>query len=80
MMHMADEPLLVVNPATDRAFRDFVQQAAVSLEHAAPADLERRLRARYPRAVARARDLHGEALRVWYVYRDGHWVLPGPTG
>ena len=81
MMDMGNQPFLVVNPATDRAFREFAEQAAVTLEHAAPpADLERKLRARYPRAVARARDLHGEVLRVWYVYREGYWVLPNPTG
>jgi len=80
MIDMGEQPFLVVNPATDRAFREFAEQAARSLERAGPADLERTLRARYPRAVARARDLHGEALRVWYVYREGHWVSPGATG
>ena len=80
MTHMGDQPFLVVNPATDRAFRDFAEQAVKSLGAAAPADLQRKLRARYPRAVARARDLHGEALAVWYVYREGYWVLPGSTG
>jgi hypothetical protein len=81
MIDMGDRPFLVVNPATDQAFREFAEQAAVGLEHAAqPAALQGKLRARYPRAVARARDLHGEALRVWYVYREGYWVLPAPTG
>ena len=28
----------------------------------------------YPDAVVRARDLDGEALSIWYVYRDGHWT------
>jgi hypothetical protein len=69
-------PILVVNPATDRAFRDFAEDAVQRLERSAPAELQRKLRARYPDAVARARDLHGESAVVWYVYRDGHWVMP----
>ena len=38
------------------------------------ADLQRRLRAWYPNAVVRPRDLANEQSNVWYVYRDGHWI------
>jgi hypothetical protein len=30
----------------------------------------------YPRAAVHARDLAGELIPVWYVYRDGHWTDP----
>ena len=66
-------PTLIVNPRDDEAFARFVlgiQAAGVD----GPGDLELRLRQRYPDAVVRLRDLHGETFTIWYVYRDGHWV------
>ena len=83
MTHMGDQwygPVLMVNPASDRTFREFAEQVVERLDGAVPADLQRQLRARYPKAVARARDLHGEAVAVWYVYREGHWILPASSG
>jgi hypothetical protein len=71
-------PVLAVNPATDEAFRTMAEDALRHLHRRAPADLQRLLRVNYPNAVARARDLHGEAVAVWYVYREGHWVSPSP--
>jgi len=36
--------------------------------------LQRRLRDRFPRAIVRPRELAGERLEIWYVYRDGRWI------
>ena len=71
----ADRPTLVLNPPDDRDFEAFV---TAMVETAAGAvQLEAGLRTRYPRAIVRPRDLAGERIQVWYVYRDGHWVRPG---
>ena len=40
--------------------------------------LQAALRVRYPDAVVRARELSGEFLEIWYVYRDGHWTRSRP--
>ena len=67
---------LFLNPTDDEQFvgrvNDLMAAGATD-----PDDLERRLRAWYPDAVVRPRDLANERSNVWYVYRDGHWV---PTG
>ena len=70
-----DLPTLVVNPLDDAAFG---LAALVAARDGAqtPAALQASLRIDYPDAVVRARELMGEQGRVWYVYRDGHWVLP----
>ncbi|HET7030115.1 MAG TPA: hypothetical protein VFI34_06365 [Candidatus Limnocylindrales bacterium] len=69
-----DRPTLVVNPPDDGDFESFVAELVETTR--ASQQLEHRLRARYPRAIVRPRDLAGERLQVWYVYRDGHWVRP----
>jgi hypothetical protein len=68
-------PVLITNPANDARF---AEEAHALLEDGAetPADLERSLRQRYPRAVVRARELSSEPSDVWYVYRDGSWTPP----
>jgi len=64
---------LIVNPRNDAAFTSFVQEIqAEGVE--GPDEMELRLRQRYPEAVVRLRDIHGETFTIWYVYRDGHWV------
>ena len=70
---MAVRPTIVRNPPDDRAFEE---QINTLLDDAAddPAVLQQRLRKLYPRAVVRPRELAGEPLTVWYVYRDGRWV------
>ena len=67
------KPTLIVNPATDRVFAAF---AAVLVDHGASTigDLERRLRTIYAKATVHLRELTGEAVVIWYVYRDGRWV------
>ncbi len=67
---------LIVNPRDDAAFVDYVETADDGT--GSPAELQSRLRERYPEAVVRARDLDGELHKIWYVYRDGHWT-PSPT-
>lgn len=72
---MTSRPALIVNPRTDEAFVELVEQ--LSNGAATPADLQVALRGSYPQAVVRARDLSSESLAVWYVFRDGHWVGTG---
>ena len=69
-----DRPTLVLNPPDDRDFEAFV--TAMVKTSAGPTKLEQGIRARYPHAIVRPRDLVGERVQVWYVYRDGHWVRP----
>jgi hypothetical protein len=70
------KPTLVVNPSDDEVFAKFAQ---LLIDHGAASteELESRLRALYPRAAAHARELAAEAVKVWYVYREGHWVARG---
>ncbi len=69
-------PTLVLNPPDDDAFR---ASAEGLLEDGVgdPADLQARLRERWPDALVRPRELAGEQAQIWYVYRDGHWVRSG---
>jgi hypothetical protein len=72
------KPTLVVNPADDGVFAAFahvlVHDGAASI-----GELERRLRATYPQAAVHARELAGEPIVIWYVYRDGHWIDSRPV-
>ena len=67
------KPTLVVNPDDDDVFatyaRVLVEDGAATIE-----EFERRLRTMYPGAAAHRRELVGEAVLIWYVYRDGYWV------
>ena len=66
-------PTLMINPTSDETFKRATRSAS---DEAAGdiRDAQRRLRRSYPRAVIRARDLAGESIVVWYVYREGVWV------
>jgi hypothetical protein len=68
-------PTLVVNPVTDRTFGAFAErqldEGAATVE-----ELQVRLRVHYPHAAVRRRELAGEPIIIWYVYRDGHWTNP----
>ena len=72
------QPILVINPRSDAAFRNHVNELLDGLEQ--PEDLAKRLRARYPNVVVRPRELSGERTAVWYVYRDGRWTGGVATG
>ena len=67
------KPTLIVNPVTDR---EFVAAAEGHLAAgvATPGELQARLRVGYPQTVVHARELSGEPVTVWYVYRDGRWT------
>lgn len=70
-------PILVLNPRQDGAFGGAAQTL---LDHDGPSleALQSSLRQTYPNTVVRARDLSGEAIVTWYVYREGHWINSGP--
>lgn len=73
-MHEPDHrPTLVLNPPEDEEFAVF---ATRSLNGGTmdPAELQRRLRSRFPDSVVRPRGLSGERTEIWYVYRDGRWI------
>jgi len=72
-------PTLVINPMTDRAFVALAEQLAEDGVSTTDA-LQGALRVRYPRAAVHARDLTGEPITMWYVYRDGHWTNPQEAG
>jgi hypothetical protein len=67
-----------VNPRDDVDFVALVDRLSASLDR--PEDLQRLLRATYPRAVVRVRGLSGDLPAVWYVYRDGSWTPPERGG
>jgi hypothetical protein len=66
-------PVLILNPRADERFTERAHEA-LARGAASPMQLQAALREVYPRAIVRARDLSGEPVVVWYVYRDGHWV------
>jgi hypothetical protein len=66
-------PMIVANPRGDSRFRALIDRVLMA-GGGEPQDLEATLRGRYPAAVVRRRELAGENLEVWYVYRDGHWI------
>ena len=66
-------PIIVANPPADAEFGSLIERSLLA-GSAEPQDLEAVLRTRYPQAVVRRRELAGESLDVWYVYRDGHWI------
>jgi hypothetical protein len=66
-------PTLVLNPPGDAEFAAYASQMLNGgvIDHA---ELQRRLRERFPRAIVRPRELAGERAQIWYVYRDGRWI------
>ena len=65
-------PILIINPRSDVAFVSLAE-ACFNAGGDRPMDLEEQLRERYPHAVVRERNLHGE-VPMWYVYREGAWI------
>lgn len=66
-------PIVILNPRSDARFLEFVSElmdGAVG----EPSELQAGLRAEFPAAVVRRRELSSESTEVWYVYRDGHWT------
>ena len=62
----------VINPRSDEEFVARVQTEGPASSSAEA--LQARLRADYPKAVVRPRQLEGEREEIWYVYREGSWV------
>jgi hypothetical protein len=61
-------------PSADEAFAREVRTTAAAGGAAAPEELQRMLRSRFPRAIVHQRELSGEARPTWYVFRDGRAV------
>ena len=65
--------LIVVNPARDIDFREYVETQA---DRAADeSELQRRVRRRYPDAIVVPHVLAGRRTGVWEVYRGPDWYL-----
>jgi hypothetical protein len=73
---MPTRPVLILNPRDDVEFTGFAE-ALLGAGASTAAELQGRLRERYPLANVRPRDLSSEQTAVWYVYREGHWVPSG---
>jgi hypothetical protein len=69
-------PVLVLNPRPDGAFVD-AAETLLDRDPPSPEDLQNSLRETYPNAVVRARELSGETIVTWYVFREGHWINGG---
>ena len=66
-------PVLIVNPRSDARFVELVAELTADSAVDEPADLQASLRAEFPDAVVRRRELSSESTEMWYVYRDGRW-------
>ncbi len=66
-------PLLMINPSTDRELGQLARGLVIDAQ-ATPETLEAALRPLFPRLVVHRRELSGEDVQIWYVYREGHWV------
>jgi hypothetical protein len=73
---MTQEPALIINPRDDTKFGDFVEEL-VTCGALTTDGLRALLREQYPLAEVHERQLSGERVLVWYVYRDGRWIRPG---
>jgi hypothetical protein len=66
-------PIVILNPRSDARFVELVAELMADAV-GEPADLQAGLRAVFPEAVVRRRELSSESTEVWYVYRDGRWT------
>lgn len=66
-------PILILNPRGDARFVEFVSELMADAV-GEPEGLQAGLRAQFPEAVVRRRELSSEPTEVWYVYRDGRWT------
>jgi hypothetical protein len=66
-------------PHDDLSFRACAEALLTSSGSADPRELQQELRRSYPKAVVRMQHplaVLSAGARVWYVYRDGHYVTP----
>lgn len=67
-------PRLVCLPSSVTAFTDAVHTVAAQNPWVQqPADLEEALRPYFPAVRIQPRELEGEPIPTWYVYRDGRY-------
>jgi hypothetical protein len=66
-------PIVILNPRSDARFVELVSELMADAV-GEPAELQAGLRAEFPDAVVRRRELSSESSDVWYVYRDGRWT------
>lgn len=66
-------PILILNPRSDAQFVALVSELMTDPMDQ-PSAFQASLRARFPDAVVRRRELSSEPTEVWYVYRDGRWT------
>ena len=64
---------MILNPRSDARFVELVSELMAD-PVGEPEDLQVGLRAVFPDAVVRRRELSSESTEVWYVYRDGRWT------
>jgi hypothetical protein len=69
---------IVCIPSIDPELCGVVQRLYNSIRWVTPDRLEDALRELYPRVVVRRRELVGEPMRTWYVYREG--TYPADVG
>jgi len=69
----AKQPVIIANPTHDHPFVALAERL-VAEGAATPEELQAGLRSEFPRTIVRERQLAGEPMRMWYAYRDGHWV------
>lgn len=62
-----------MNPRSDARFVELVTRLMED-DPTDPSELQAGLRAQYPEAIVRRRELSSESTEVWYVYRDGRWT------
>lgn len=63
-------PALICLPSSDAELRDFAEYYLSLLARVTPGELEGALARHYPHARVRRRELAGELVETWYVYRD----------
>jgi hypothetical protein len=74
-------PRLFCFPSSDAVFADMVEEVASRLPLTSPHELMEALRPRYPLVSVHPRQLTGEPVRVWYVYRERTFPAhPGEVG
>ena len=66
-------PILILNPRSHARFGEFVSELMAGAV-GEPSELQAGLRAEFPDAIVRRRELSSESTEVWYVYRDGRWT------
>jgi hypothetical protein len=69
----AKRAVVIANPTDDDGFVS-AAEGIVAAGVSSPEALEAELRKVYPGAVVREREISAEPIRMWYAYRDGHWV------